>query len=248
MNILDALDRPIAFHRVFVELTGSVAAALMLSQAVYWSKRTSDAGGWFYKTRDDWEQETGLTRREQETARKALRKADVWDEKRVGVPAQLHYRLKVENLPTRWAESAQLDGTNPPNRMGLKRPSLIAETTTETTTEKKKGKKVSRDEEKAKLRPHVKALFAYFLEQTGRSAKLYSLTDQRMDKGILRLEDCLLKTDGDVARAEELMRICIENLAFSDFHMGKNDRNREYTDWIDHLFKTTEKLEWWLAR
>lgn len=85
----------------------------------------------------------------------------------------------------------------------------------------------------------VSRVFDYYLEQTDRSPKLYTLTSGRKDVGIARLEDCLKKTDGDVASAEELMRICIENLAASDFHMGKNDRNREYTDWIDHLFKTT---------
>ena len=33
--LLQLLDRPIAFHRCFVTLTGSVTAALMLSQALY---------------------------------------------------------------------------------------------------------------------------------------------------------------------------------------------------------------------
>ena len=35
LAILNTLDRPIAFHRCFVTLTGSVTVALMLSQAVY---------------------------------------------------------------------------------------------------------------------------------------------------------------------------------------------------------------------
>ena len=41
MNILDLLDRPIAYHRIFARLTGSVHAALMLSQAVYWQNRAT---------------------------------------------------------------------------------------------------------------------------------------------------------------------------------------------------------------
>jgi hypothetical protein len=238
MSILDTLERPIAFHRIFVEWTGSVTAALMLSQAVYWTKRTSDAGGWFYKTQDDWMEETGLTRREQETARKHLRKCGLLVEKRVGIPAKLHYRLKVENLQTRMADSANLDCTNPPNSSGGKRQSLIAETTAEITAETKKGE----------LKGSVKTIFSYYLQQTGRNPKLYTLTDQRMEKGLARLRDCLKKTDGDISKAEELMRICVDNLAASDFHTGKNDRNREYTDWIAHLFKSTEKLEWWLEQ
>ena len=75
MEIKDLLDRPIAFQRVFVTLTGSVTAALMLSQAVFWNKRVSvEKDGWFYKTIDEWQDETGLTRYEQETARKKLKK------------------------------------------------------------------------------------------------------------------------------------------------------------------------------
>jgi DNA-binding protein Fis len=238
LSVLDALDRPIAFHRVFVELTGSVTAALMLSQIVYWSKRTSDDKGWFYKTREEWAEETGMLRREQETARKALRKHGFLEEKRVGVPAKLHYRLKWQNLQTRLHETYQLDGTNPPNWMGGNVPSLIAETTTETTTEIKAEL----------LKASVRRLFTYYIEQTGKNPKLYTLTDNRMKKGLSRLGDCLQKTGGKLDKAEEMMGMCIDELASSDFHMGKNENNRQYVDWIDHLFKSTEKLEWWMNR
>ena len=95
----DALDRPIAFHRVFVKLAGSVTAALMLSQAVYWTKRANSGGvGWFYKTITQWEEETGLSRHEQETARKALRRFSFWQEERRGVPAQMYYRVDIQTL------------------------------------------------------------------------------------------------------------------------------------------------------
>ena len=52
-SLLDLLDRPIAFHRVFVTITGSLAAGVMLSQALYWSRRTKDPEGWFYKTQPE---------------------------------------------------------------------------------------------------------------------------------------------------------------------------------------------------
>jgi DNA-binding protein Fis len=121
--------------------------------------------------------------------------------------------------------------------MGGNVPSLIAETTTETTTEIKAARRSS-----------IKRLFAYYIEQTGKNPKLYTLTEKRMDKGLLRLEDCLQKTDGNLAKAEEMMGMCIDELTSSDFHMGKNDNQRQYVDWIDHLFKSTEKLEWWMNR
>ena len=91
-----ALDRPIAFHRCFVDITGSVNAALMLSQAVYWMKRAPS--GEFYKTAEEWREETGLTQREQDTARKKLRKLDFWHEELKDVPAKLHYSIDFEAL------------------------------------------------------------------------------------------------------------------------------------------------------
>ena len=98
MSLLDLLDRPIAFHRIFVKLTGSVTAALMLSQAFYWSKRTSNPDGWFYKTQAEWEDETGMGRYEQEGARKVLRDLPFWEEKRAGVPAKLYFRINLSSL------------------------------------------------------------------------------------------------------------------------------------------------------
>lgn len=92
------LDRPIAFHRIFVTLTGSITAALMLSQGVYWSLRTNDEEGWFWKTQEEWVEETGLTRKEQENARKKLRDLKFWQEELRGVPAKLHYRIDSDLL------------------------------------------------------------------------------------------------------------------------------------------------------
>jgi hypothetical protein len=121
MDIKTLLDRPIAFHRAFVTLTGSVTAALMLSQAVYWSRRVAEGrDGWFYKTQDEWQEETGLSRSEQETARKKLKKY-LHCERR-GMPAQLYYRVNEDALyadliagkpQTRLQESCKQDCENP---------------------------------------------------------------------------------------------------------------------------------------
>lgn len=102
--LLSLLQQPIAFHRVFVTVTGGVLPALMLSQAVYWHPRGSMDDNWFYKTQAEWERETGMTRWEQETARKKLRtlkspsNAHVWHELLRGVPAKLHYRVDIAAL------------------------------------------------------------------------------------------------------------------------------------------------------
>ena len=157
----DVLDRPIAFHRVFVKLTGSVTAALILSQAMYWTRRSSsNAEGWFFKTREQWEEETGLSRYEQEGARKTLRKHSFWKEKLLGIPAQMYYRVDITalsnelfllarsraytdklNKNARLLKTSQLDGGKPSNKKEEKQPTGWLETSqqykgiSETTTE-----------------------------------------------------------------------------------------------------------------
>lgn len=163
-DILALFDRPVAFHPVFVDYTGSTNAAIMLSQAFYWSKRTRpEADGWFYKSQDEWTAELRLTRREQEGARKLLRSAGFWLEERKGNPAKMYYKIDLDafqtvvfgesSVHTRMAKTAidePLGETPKPpisegeNRHTPRAPlSDLTETTTETTLPirpKKSGK------------------------------------------------------------------------------------------------------------
>ena len=101
-------DRPIAFHRDFVRLTFvnesgktekiGVKGALMLSQAVYWSKRTKDPDGWFWKTQDQWEEETGLTSKEQETLNRKLMLSGLMKIKKEGIPSKNFYQVQTQKL------------------------------------------------------------------------------------------------------------------------------------------------------
>ena len=133
MSLSALLDRPIAYHRVFVNLGCGVTGAVLLSQCIYWSKR-SKAAGWFYKTQEEWQEETGLTRSELEGARKKLMAIGVIEYERRGVPARGWYSLNLENLQTRLQETSNPDCRKPANRAAgnLQR---NTETTTETTAE-----------------------------------------------------------------------------------------------------------------
>jgi hypothetical protein len=124
LAILDCFDRPIAFHRCFVTLTGSVMAALMLSQAVYWQKRSKHEDGWWFKTRDDWTEETGMGRREQEGARKKLRNLGLLQEDLRGVPATLWYKVDETKLLEVIASLSNptVTGSTPPTPVGTKPP------------------------------------------------------------------------------------------------------------------------------
>lgn len=93
-----ALERPIAFHRVFAEIGGGATEGLFLSQAYYWSKVAKAKDGWFYKSQQEWTEETCLTRREQETARKKLKEKGILEEVSSGIPKKLFFRINLEQL------------------------------------------------------------------------------------------------------------------------------------------------------
>lgn len=105
--IWSLLGRPIAFHRRLVDLTDNVKAALLLSQSIYWTRRGRDIaekGGWFHKTTEQWAWETGLSPKEQSNARDSLKVLALVAERRMGLPARLHFRVNMERLANRLAE------------------------------------------------------------------------------------------------------------------------------------------------
>jgi hypothetical protein len=131
-------DRVIAYHPILAKVVGGVEVAVFLSQLIYWHGKGKDPDGWIYKTQAEFEEETGLTRRNQETARTKLKDLGVLEEARRGVPAKMHYRLDLDKLAelvnneattpqTRLAEPANLDCTNPPNKNGGTEQSSLAE-------------------------------------------------------------------------------------------------------------------------
>lgn len=92
--MLDIFDEPIVFHRAYVPIAGSITASLFLSYAGYaCADLPEEREGWFTRTQNEWERDTGLTRREQETARRQLRERGLLEERRVGMPAVLWYRV-----------------------------------------------------------------------------------------------------------------------------------------------------------
>ena len=95
--IFRVLDRPIAFHKIFVDMTGSIYAALFLSQAIYWSQRCGE-DGWFYKTMDEWHQETGMGKKGIMRARLVLMRLGLIQVKREGIPCRLFYHVDAKRL------------------------------------------------------------------------------------------------------------------------------------------------------
>jgi hypothetical protein len=78
------------------------AAGIMLRQLIFWEGRSNIEGGWLYKSRREMQDETGLSQRQQERARKALRACGVLEEdiRPVGPLKRktLHYRVDLLHL------------------------------------------------------------------------------------------------------------------------------------------------------
>lgn len=91
-------DRPIAYHPILAKVFGSVTAALFLSQIAYWSDKGSDPNRWIWKTEKEMTEETGLSRSEQQTARRILKGFKVLQEERRGTPARMFYLIDWEQL------------------------------------------------------------------------------------------------------------------------------------------------------
>lgn len=84
--------------RVFIDFTGGHVTALLLSQAIYWTDRTKNPEGWFYKTQKEWEEEIGASRYQLDNGVNKLKSMGILEtslRKANGAPT-VHYRVNQE--------------------------------------------------------------------------------------------------------------------------------------------------------
>ncbi len=138
--------RPVAYWASLAKATGSVKLAVLLSQLWYWRDKGHDPDGWVYKTRESIYDETGLSRQEQETARKLGRELGILREIKKRIPPIIHFQIDVSALANLLKEHDA--GDEPLNRRKSPRlnrgyrfhnkagdqPIIYTESTTETKT------------------------------------------------------------------------------------------------------------------
>ncbi len=118
-------NRPIRYCTNLAQIVGSVKAAILLSQMIYWTKKGVEVkanDGWFRKRSEHWTIETGLTRHEQDTARKLLVDIGFLEIRHVvaeGKKAhgEVHYRLNLMKIGNALADliGKQIEAMNPLN-------------------------------------------------------------------------------------------------------------------------------------
>jgi len=85
--------------RLFIDWTGDHISALLLSQIIYWSSRTRDSEGWFYKSAKEWEEELSISDYQLSRATKKLGDAGVETKlKKIQGAPTLHYRIDQDGF------------------------------------------------------------------------------------------------------------------------------------------------------
>jgi hypothetical protein len=101
-DFLTSIGRPIAYYPSLNRITGGVLPTILFCQLIYWHDKGEDLDGWIYKTQADWSFETGLSRWEQESARKALRTRGLLHEKFAGLPRRLYFKPDIQAINEAW--------------------------------------------------------------------------------------------------------------------------------------------------
>ena len=147
VETLKLIGRPNAYYPKLAKLLGGVNPAVLFSQLFYWQdKATSDLG--VYKTRDELEEETGLSHNEQRTAIRKLQDKGVLIVTEKRLDHKTFYKIdngKVNEILAKFAESMNQSSRSKKSNFPeldnvafgaiTKSSSLYQENTTKTTTE-----------------------------------------------------------------------------------------------------------------
>lgn len=122
---LRQLGQPIAYYPQLAKPLGGVTAAILFGQLFFWQDKTSNPLG-VYKTQAEIEQETGLSRREQETARKKLVELGVLVETHKRLEHRIYFKLDLAKFDALMDDIRE--ATNPPLPNDTNEHSPMAET------------------------------------------------------------------------------------------------------------------------
>lgn len=102
-EFLRDVGRPIAYYPRLAKFLGSVKTTIFLCQFIYWEGKQKDKiERWIFKTQKDITEETGLSRYEQDNARKELKQRGYVEEKHKGIPRKVHYRINWDRFNADW--------------------------------------------------------------------------------------------------------------------------------------------------
>jgi hypothetical protein len=85
----------------------------------------------------------------------------------------------------------------------------------------------------------------YYIATTGKDPVINTFTSRRRKLGKTRLHECLAKTKNNYDKAEQLIKLAIDGIALSDWHMGRDPKTngQSYCEWERNVFNSYETME-----
>lgn len=123
LDTIRSIGRPLAYYPAMARHVGGVNAAIFLGQLLYWDERTENALG-VHKTSEQWEDETGLTAKQQSLVRNSLKKLGLLIETHRRLEHRIYFKLdhdafnafmKKINTTKEPSESSSDEGNNEVN-------------------------------------------------------------------------------------------------------------------------------------
>ena len=207
-------EKPIAYYPIYRKITGSTTGGILLSQLMYWFSKKDK----IFKTDADIMEETYLTKKELETAKKLIKQLDFITVSREGLPAKTYYEINWEKMLSSFHDMGKLEtpkggNTTPQNgetlHPDLGKHSIYTENTTENTTDIKKINKknstlVDELEKEIELTPKAKEILSDFIEYR-KNIKKPIKTIQPLKIYLNEIRE-IYKSGFDVAEAVEIMK------------------------------------------
>jgi hypothetical protein len=164
-------NRIVGYSPDLARIVGGATTGLFLSQLLFLSDKGANPDGWVYKSEQDMGRETGLTKREQQTARRKLLALGVIAIMRGGWKNTYHFKVlweklyqvitgfqRLQNVPTESGQQTQNVSTEPVQNVPTQPPEWQQNVSTqwkqnaaahnrENNTENKETEKTSRENE-----------------------------------------------------------------------------------------------------
>lgn len=120
------VGRAVAYYPTLSKFFGSINASIFFTQLHYWQSRTSDERG-VHKSSDEWKEETGLSYREQATARQHLVKQGFLLETPQRLQHRIYFRLDLLALDAAFEAWTKAQSANDENAIGEMRKAQSAD-------------------------------------------------------------------------------------------------------------------------
>jgi hypothetical protein len=98
---LRKIGQPMPYYPSIARVFG-VKATVLLCRLVWWMDYQSDEDGWICKSQEELTEETGMSEKEQATARKSLKVAGILHEKYQRLDHKMFYRIDIVELDRQW--------------------------------------------------------------------------------------------------------------------------------------------------